>query len=64
MASVRAQGVLALLVTQGHLNRQRLWIWDKLWSSSEPEKGGNSLQQVLFQMREALGEDAGVLEAD
>lgn len=37
---------------------------DKLWSSSEPEKGGNSLQQVLFQMREALGEDAGVLEAD
>ena len=55
--------MLALLVAQGHLTRQRRWNQDKLRSSSEPEKGGNSLQQVLFQMREALGEDAGVLEA-
>ena len=64
LASAKAQGVVALLATESHLTRQRLWIQDELWSSSEAEKGANSLRQVLFQIRKALGENANVLEAD
>lgn len=62
--SQKAQGVLALLATGKGCQRSRLWLQDKLWSDSEPEKSSANLRQALTTIRRALGKHADLLQAN
>lgn len=62
--SQKAQGVLALLATGKGCQRSRMWLQDKLWSDSDPEKSSANLRQSLTTIRRALGEHADLLQAN
>ena len=46
------------------MTRSRGWVQDKLWSNRSQRNGANSLRQVLYQLRKALGPTQDVLTAD
>lgn len=57
--SAKTQALLALLLTETHLGRNRAWLQDKLWSDRAPEQGAASLRQALTEIRRcwrALGD--------
>ena len=51
----KAQGLLALVATDRHLRRGRVWLIDKLWSDRAQPQGQASLRQALVEIRKALG---------
>ncbi len=59
--SAKAQGVLALLLTNKDHQRSRNWLQDKLWSDRSREQGAASLRQALTQIRKAFGPYAELL---
>lgn len=62
--SSKAQGLLALLATEPNMTRQRRWLQDKLWSSSDPKRGSGSLRSEIVKIRSALGPFQDVLIAN
>ena len=60
----KAQGLLALLATDRHLRRGRVWLIDKLWSDRAQPQGQASLRQALVEIRKALGPWAGAFITD
>lgn len=60
----KAQGLLALLATDRHLRRGRVWLIDKLWSDRAQPQGQASLRQALVEIRKALGPWAAAFITD
>lgn len=51
----KAQGLLALLAMAPRGQRTRVWLRDKLWSTSDEQKSASSLRQTVFELRKDLG---------
>lgn len=51
----KAQGLLALLALAPRGQRTRVWLRDKLWSTSDEQKSASSLRQTVFELRKDLG---------
>lgn len=62
--SLKAQGILALLLTSTEFDRARLWLQDKLWSDRPQKQGSDSLRQALRDIRKSFGEYSKVLKTD
>ncbi len=62
--SAKAQGVLALVLTNKDHQRSRNWVQDKLWSDRSREQGAASLRQALTQIRKAFGPYADLLKTN
>jgi tetratricopeptide (TPR) repeat protein len=62
--SVKTRALVALLLTGAGGSRARRWLQDKLWSTRGAEQAAGSLRQALFELRRALGSEAGVLVTD
>lgn len=62
--SEKGQALLALLLTAPQFKRTRSFLQDKLWSLSDPARGGANLRQVLVTLRRALGPWGALLQAD
>ncbi|WP_204114992.1 hypothetical protein [Shimia biformata] len=75
----KAKALLALVLLSKDMIRSRMWLQDKLWSSSAPAQGAASLRQELSGLgrhlsafglsflrvtRETVAIDAGLIEAD
>lgn len=63
-SSAKAQGILALLLTNKDHQRNRNWLQDKLWSDRPHAQGAASLRQALTQIRKAFGPYAGLLKTN
>lgn len=53
--SRKAQALIALLATETHHTRTRIWLQDKLWSTNDKASGSANLRQCLSTIRRALG---------
>ena len=62
--SVKAQALLALLMTAPDRERGRAWLQDKLWSDRDQPQGAASLRQALSEIRRAFGSEREVLRAN
>jgi tetratricopeptide (TPR) repeat protein len=62
--SVKTRALVALLLTGAGGSRARRWLQDKLWSTRGAEQAAGSLRQALFELRRALGAEAGLLVTD
>lgn len=62
--SQKSQGLLALLALSPEHRRPRRWVEERLWSDRGPQQSAGSLRQCLVDVRKALGDFAGVLQAD
>ncbi|MBS0123124.1 tetratricopeptide repeat protein [Thetidibacter halocola] len=51
----RQLALIALVATGPDMRRSRMWLIDKLWSSSDASRGRASLRQLLHDMRQRLG---------
>lgn len=51
----KTQGLLALLALAPRGQRTRVWLRDKLWSTSDEQKSASSLRQTIFELRKDLG---------
>lgn len=51
----KAQALMALLAMAPRGERTRVWLRDKLWSSSDEHRSSNNLRQTLFEIRRDLG---------
>ena len=52
----KAQALLALLALAPRGERTRVWLRDRLWSSSDTKKAATSLRQTVFELKRDLGE--------
>lgn len=64
LKGAKNQALLAMLALSPEMTRPRRWLEDKLWSTFGPEQASANLRQSLSKLRAALGEAAGVMEAD
>ncbi len=62
--SLKACGLLALLLSAPDFRRPRSYLQDKLWSDREQEQGATSLRQSLAQIRRSFGHYRDVLLSD
>ena len=62
--SAKAQGILALVMSNTDFERGRFWLQDKLWSDRPQKQGADSYRQALRDIRRCFGELADVLHAD
>lgn len=63
----KAQAILALTALGPQMQRSRVWLRDKLWSTSDEARSATSLRQSLFELRRDLGvagQDALDITAD
>jgi len=60
----KAQGLLALILTEPGLERSRNWLQDKLWSDRGQEQGAASLRQALAEIRRSFDDEANILRAN
>ncbi|MEM9670819.1 MAG: hypothetical protein AAF950_18055 [Pseudomonadota bacterium] len=60
----KAQGLLALILTEPGLERSRAWLQDKLWSDRGQEQGAASLRQALAEIRRSFGDLADTLQTN
>ncbi|MBO9398513.1 hypothetical protein J7400_17715 [Shimia sp. R9_2] len=60
----KSQAIIALLVTSEPSIKTRSWLQDKLWSTSDPERGAASLRQCLTKIRKSLGDKSSVLQSN
>lgn len=51
----KAQAILALTALGPQMQRSRVWLRDKLWSTSDEGRSATSLRQSLFELRRDLG---------
>ena len=51
----KAQALLALTALGPQMQRSRVWLRDKLWSSADEARSSTSLRQSLFELRRDLG---------
>lgn len=58
------QALLALIATDPHLKRSRLWLQDKLWSGVDQHKGAMSLRQSLAKIRKTFRTCDGAFSAN
>ncbi len=54
--SKKACALLALLALAPRGQRTRVWLRDKLWSSSDEKKSSTNLRQTVFELKRDLGE--------
>jgi len=54
------QALLALIATDPHLKRGRIWLQDKLWSGVDQQKGATSLRQSIAKIRKSFKDCDGV----
>lgn len=62
-ASMKTQGLVALLATSPEMKRSRTWLQDRLWSDRAPKQASGSLRQALHDLKRALGPFADVVSA-
>ena len=62
--SAKACAIIAMLVRSKGGRRSRVWLQDKLWSSSAPGQASGSLRQAILELRKALRAHADVLHVD
>lgn len=60
----KACAILAMLATGPQSRRSRKWLQDRLWSDRDDAQGAASLRQALYEIRQALGHQRGLLDAD
>ena len=59
----KARAILAMLALAPEHRRGRRWIEERLWSDRAPAQAAGSLRQALVDLRRALGDHDGILEA-
>ncbi len=62
--SMKARGMIAVLLDAPNLSCSRISLQEKLWSDQQSEKGGVDLRKTLTEIRRALGPFRDVLGAD
>lgn len=60
----KARALMALICTTPDHRRTRRWLEARLWSDRGPDQASGSLRQTLYELRQALGPHAGLLQAD
>lgn len=60
----KARALLAILALSKEKRRSRVWLRGRLWSTSGPSQGADSLRQSLTELRKALGPYAAALVTD
>lgn len=55
LRSRKAQALLALLAISPRGERTRVWLRDKLWSTSDERRSSTNLRQILFELRRDIG---------
>lgn len=55
LRSRKAQALLALLALSPRGERTRVWLRDKLWSTSDERRSSTNLRQILFELRRDIG---------
>lgn len=60
----KACAILAMLATGPQARRSRKWLQDRLWSDRDGAQGAASLRHALYEIRQSLGDQRSLLEAD